>query len=189
MEGLLAEVRDCTLCSTQLPHGPRPVLQAHPEASILIVGQAPGRRVHASGIPFQDPSGDRLREWMGVTEELFYDPTRVAIVPMGFCYPGSTKSGDRPPRPECALAWRELVLAELRSVRLTLVLGRYAQAYHLDEAHRSVTENVQRWADFWPTSLPLPHPSPRNRAWFKRNAWFEEEVLPLLRTRVAELLR
>lgn len=164
-------------------------MQIHAEAPILIAGQAPGRRVHESGIPFQDPSGVRLRSWMGVDEETFYDPRRVAILPMGFCFPGSGSSGDKPPRPECAPEWRERVLGHLRGVRLTIVLGKYAQAYHLRTAVTTVTEAVTSWQDYWPDQLPLPHPSPRNQAWFKRNAWFESEVLPALRARVDELLQ
>jgi len=184
---LLTEVRACEICAASLPHGPRPVLQAHEDATILIAGQAPGRRVHESGVPFQDPSGLRLRAWLGVSEEVFYDPRRIAILPMGFCYPGTGSSGDLPPRPECAPEWREQLLAALPSVRLTLVLGKYAQAYHLGGS-RSVTDAVTSWREFWPERLPLPHPSPRNQAWFKRNAWFEAEVLPELRARVSQLI-
>ncbi len=186
---LLTEIRACQICAAYLPLGPRPILQVHREASILIAGQAPGRRVHASGIPFQDPSGVRLREWMGVGEEIFFDPRRIAILPMGFCFPGSGPSGDKPPRPECAPAWREAVLEQLVSVRLTIVLGRYAQAYHLNAGSRSVTETVASWREHWPAKLPLPHPSPRNKTWFKKNGWFEEEVLPMLRERVKQLVQ
>ena len=143
--------------------------------------------MHESGVPFQDPSGVRLRSWLGVTEEVFYDPRQIAILPMGFCYPGTGSSGDLPPRPECAPEWRERLLAALPSVRLTVVLGKYAQAYHLGGS-RSVTDAVTAWRDFWPERLPLPHPSPRNQAWFKRNAWFEAEVLPELRMRVGQLI-
>jgi uracil-DNA glycosylase len=185
---LLAEVRACQICAAHLPLGPRPVLQVHRDARILIAGQAPGRRVHASGVPFQDPSGVRLREWMGVSENVFYDPRGVAILPMGFCFPGSGSSGDKPPRPECAPAWREALLKEMVDVRLTLVLGQYAQAYHLDGPKRRVTEAVASWKEFAPDVIPLPHPSPRNQAWFKKNPWFEAEVLPVLRSRVAELV-
>jgi uracil-DNA glycosylase len=188
LTSLLGEISTCTICAPHLPHGPRPVLQAHRDARVLIVGQAPGRRVHESGIPFQDPSGVRLRDWMGVDESTFYDATKIAIVPMGFCFPGSAPSGDLPPRPECAPAWRERVLGQLTNVGLTLVLGRYAQQWHLGQPSRNVTETVAAWGDYWPERLPLPHPSPRNQGWFKRNAWFETEVLPLLRSRVAELL-
>ena len=187
MDELLNEIRACRVCEEHLPLGPRPVLQVHPDARILIAGQAPGRRVHESGIPFADPSGDRLREWLGVTETEFYDPRLVAIVPMGFCFPGTGRSGDNPPRPECATTWRERVLAGLTNVRLTLVLGMYAQAWHLGR-DRNVTEAVAAWREAWPERLALPHPSPRNRAWFKRNPWFETEVVPALRSRVAELL-
>lgn len=187
LETLLRRVRACDLCAASLPLGPRPVLQADRRATILIAGQAPGRRVHESGVPFQDPSGDRLRAWMGVDEQTFYDPTRIAIVPMGFCFPGTGSSGDKPPRKECAAAWRADLLAELPNLQLTIVLGAYALRYHLPQA-KSVTDAVTRWRDGWPTVLPLPHPSPRNQAWFKRHAWFEDEVLPRLRTRVRELL-
>ncbi len=188
LDALLGEIRGCQICTAHLPLGPRPILQVHREAVILITGQAPGRRVHISGIPFQDPSGVRLRDWMGVSEEVFFDPHRVAILPMGFCFPGTGSSGDNPPRPECAPAWRGAVLDHLTEVRLTLVLGRYAQAYHLDATHRTVTDAVASWRDYWPDRLPLPHPSPRNQPWFKKNSWFEAEVLPRLRERVRDLL-
>jgi uracil-DNA glycosylase len=185
---LLKEVRACTLCAAQLPLGPRPVLQFHTRATILIAGQAPGSKVHASGVPFQDASGDRLRSWMGVDEATFYDGTRVAILPMGFCYPGTGKSGDIAPRPECAAAWRARLIALLVNVKLTLVIGQYAQAWHLGEQQKpTLTETVQAWRDYWPASLPLPHPSPRNNIWLKRNAWFEADVLPRLRRRVRQL--
>jgi uracil-DNA glycosylase len=144
--------------------------------------------VHESGVPFQDPSGVRLREWLGVDEDVFYDPRLIAIVPMGFCFPGTGSSGDEPPRPECAPAWREQVLRQLTEVRLTIVLGKYAQAYHLGPGARTVTQAVGTWREHWPDVLPLPHPSPRNQAWFKKNAWFESEVLPVLRERVQALL-
>lgn len=164
------------------------MLQAHPSARILIASQAPGRRVHHSGIPFDDPSGDRLRSWLGVDREAFYDPHRFAIVPMGFCFPGSGPSGDLPPRPECAPLWRDRLLAALPDVRLTLLVGRYAQEWHLGERFDSLTEAVTRWREHWPAVLPLPHPSPRNQAWLKRHPWFEAEVLPVLRRRVGELI-
>lgn len=186
---LLLRVRACTLCTPHLPHGPRPVVQLHPEARILIAGQAPGRRVHESGVPFADPSGDRLRDWLGLGREQFYDPTVLAILPMGFCYPGTGTSGDLPPRPECAPAWREELLEHLSAVQLTLVIGRYALDWHLGAGSRTVTDVVRNWRDRWPDLLPLPHPSPRNQRWMKKNPWFEEEVLPALRERVAELLR
>lgn len=186
LDTLLTEIRACGICAESLPMGPRPVVQASRRSRILIAGQAPGRRVHESGIPFQDPSGDRLRDWMGVSEADFYDPTFVAIVPMGFCYPGTGSSGDKPPRKECAPAWRSRLIDELAGVRLTIVLGAYAQRYHLPEAD-SVTDAVGRWREWWPDLLPLPHPSPRNRAWLKKHPWFVDEVLPVLRSRVGEL--
>jgi uracil-DNA glycosylase len=187
-ESLLTEVHACTLCAAYLPHGVRPVLQFHPEARILVAGQAPGKKVHESGIPFEDASGDRLREWLDVTREVFYDPHRIAILPMGFCYPGTGKSGDLPPRPECAPAWREQLLAHLGKLELTLVIGQYAQAYHLHTKHLSLTETILAWQDFAPKLFPLPHPSPRNNIWLKRNPWFEQELLPMLRQRVSEVL-
>lgn len=189
LQTLLPRIRECQICAEHLPLGPRPVLQVHSDAPILIAGQAPGRRVHLSGVPFQDPSGVRLREWLGVDEETFYDPRCIAILPMGFCFPGTGKSGDKPPRYECAPAWREEVLQHLVGVRLILVLGRYAQTYHLGGTARSVTENVAAWREYWPDKLPLPHPSPRNQGWFKKNAWFADDVLPILRERVPQLLR
>ncbi len=185
---LLTEVRACTLCAAHLPHGVRPILQVDPRARVLIAGQAPGRKVHESGVPFDDASGDRLREWMGVTRKVFYDPTRIAILPMGFCFPGTGKSGDLPPRPECAPAWRARLLAHLRHVEVTLVIGQYAQEYHLNEERSSLTEAVKAWRSYWPKFFPLPHPSPRNNIWLGRNPWFERELLPMLRQRVSEVL-
>ena len=185
---LLEEVRRCTLCAAHLPLGPRPVLQLSPRARILIAAQAPGRKVHESGMPFTDASGDRLRQWLGMTSEIFYDPQRVAIVPMGFCFPGTGKAGDLPPRPECAPAWRSQLMAHLEDLRLTLVIGQYAQAYHLPDAGGSVTSTVQAWREHWPSVVPLPHPSPRNNIWLKRNPWFETDLLPMLSARVAEVL-
>lgn len=187
-ESLIAEVRACTICAAHLPHGVRPVVQFHPNARLLIAGQAPGRKVHASGIPFDDVSGNRLRDWMGIDRDVFYDPELVALLPMGFCYPGTGKSGDLPPRLECAPAWRAQLLARLDKLQLTLVIGQYAQAYHLDEPKSSLTEIVQRWRDYWPNVVPLPHPSPRNNLWLRRNPWFEMQLLPMLRQRVAEVL-
>jgi len=185
---LLAEVRRCTLCAGQLPLGPRPIVQLDPHARILVAGQAPGRKVHESGVPFADASGDRLRDWMGITPEIFYDPRRVSILPMGFCFPGTGKAGDLPPRPECAPAWRGKLLQQLGKLRLTLVIGQYAQAYHFADTSESVTATVQSWRKHWPNVVPLPHPSPRNNLWLRRNPWFEKELLPRLRARVAEVL-
>ena len=185
---LLKEIKACTLCSEHLALGPRPVVQAHPTARILIAGQAPGSKVHETGIPFDDPSGNRLREWMGVSKDEFYDPQKIAIVPMGFCFPGTGKSGDLPPRPECAPAWRAELLNQLPNIELTLVIGQYAQAYHLDEGSETVTKLVQSWKDYWPEKIPLPHPSPRNNIWLRRNPWFEDDVLPSLQKQVRAVL-
>ena len=188
LASLLAEVRGCTLCAEHLPLGPRPVVQVHSSARILVAGQAPGRKVHETGVPFDDASGDRLRTWLGVSRETFYDARQIAILPMGFCYPGTGKSGDLPPRPECAPAWREKLLSRLKSLELTLVIGQYAQDYHLPDAGESLTEVVRAWRKHWPRVLPLPHPSPRNNIWLKKNPWFEAELLPVLRERVAKVL-
>jgi uracil-DNA glycosylase len=188
LPALLKAVRACTLCAPYLPLGPRPVLQAHEMARILIAGQAPGRKVHATGVPFDDASGERLRNWMGISRDNFYDPHRCAILPMGFCYPGTGRSGDLPPRPECAPAWRADLLAAMPQVQLTLVIGQYAMAYHLPRYKGSLTEAVKAWREHGPGLMPLPHPSPRNNGWLKRNPWFELEVLPALRARVAHAL-
>lgn len=185
---LLKEARGCTACAASLPLGPRPVFQLARSARILVAGQAPGRRVHASGIPFSDPSGDRLRDWLGIDSGVFYDARRVAIVPMGLCYPGTGKAGDLPPRPECAPLWRARLLAELPALRLTLAIGQYALAYHLPPGRRPVAEIVREWRAHWPAVVPLPHPSPRNNLWLRRNPWFEAELLPALKERVAEVL-
>lgn len=186
---LLAEVRACTLCAGELPLGPRPILQLNPRATILIAGQAPGRKAHESGVPFSDPSGDRLRDWMGIDKTVFYDPTRVAILPMGMCYPGTGTGGDLPPRPECAPAWRGKLLALLPRLQLTLVIGSYAQAWHLKQGKAvKVTDAVAAWREHWPHLLPMPHPSPRNQRWLRHNPWFEQEVLPVLRLRVQGLI-
>jgi len=187
LDPLLAQVRACTLCTAELPLGPRPVLQIHADARLLIASQAPGRRVHDSGIPFNDASGERLRDWLGIGKDAFYDPHRVAILPMGLCFPGTGRNGDLPPRPECAPAWRHRLMQALPNLQLTLVIGRYAQAYHLPDAGDSVTAIVRDWQRHWPGILPLPHPSPRNNRWLKQNPWFATDVLPRLRTRVAEV--
>jgi len=189
LERLLREVRACTLCAMQLPMGPRPIVQAGADARLLIVGQAPGARVHASGIPWDDASGRRLREWLDVDPTTFYDAQRIALVPMGFCYPGKAGSGDAPPRPECRATWHPRLLPLLPRVGLTLLIGNHAQAYFLGDARKPTSgETVQAWRDYLPRYLPLPHPSPRNIAWFKRNPWFEADVLPTLRMRVQALL-
>jgi len=188
LASLLTEVRACTICAEHLPLGPRPVLQMHASARILIAGQAPGRKVHETGIPFNDASGDRLRTWLGVSREMFYDAKRIAILPMGFCFPGTGKSGDLAPRLECAPAWRAPLLSRLKNLKLTLVIGQYALAYHLPDESGSLTEIVQAWRAYWPRIVPLPHPSPRNNLWLKRNPWFEKQLVPLLQARVSAAL-
>ena len=189
LETLLTEIRACRACETHLPHGPRPVLQVGREARVLIIGQAPGARVHASGIPWDDKSGQRLRDWMGMGPERFYDPDCVALVPMGYCYPGRGPSGDLPPRRECAELWLERVLAEMPHIELTLLVGAYAQQRFLGAERRaSLTETVAAWREYGPSRVPLPHPSPRNQGWFKHHPWFERELLPVLKARVADAL-
>ena len=190
LDALWQEVRGCTLCAAHLPRGPRPVLRPSATARLLIVGQAPGTKVHESGVPWNDPSGDRLRDWLGIGRETFYDRRRIAIVPMGFCYPGVLpRGGDAPPRPECAPHWHEPLLALMPAVELTLLVGQYAQAHYLgDRRGRTLTETVSRWREFLPGYLPTPHPSWRTRGWVARNPWFEAELLPALRSRVATLV-
>ncbi len=186
---LLHDIRACRACEEYLPLGPRPVLVADARARILVAGQAPGTRVHATGIPWNDASGRRLREWLGLAPEVFYDPARVAIVPMGFCYPGSGPSGDRPPRPECRRLWHDRIFALLPNLALRIVIGRYALAYHLPGRGRaSLTDSVAAWRTWAPALYPLPHPSPRNQMWLKRNPWFAAELLPDLRATVARVL-
>lgn len=185
---LLPRVRACRICAHALPHGPRPVIQISRSATILIAGQAPGRRVHHTGIPFNDPSGERLREWLAIDRDTFYDDRKIALLPMGFCYPGSGSGGDLPPRLECAPAWREALLANLPRLQFTIVIGQFAQAHHLPCGRRSVTDAVRAWDSFWPAQMPLPHPSPRNQLWLKKNPWFTRDVLPALRRRVKALL-
>ena len=187
-KSLLHQVQSCTLCKEHLPLGPRPVLQLHPKAKILIAGQAPGKKVHESGIPFDDPSGDRLRGWLGVSKEIFYNSKKIAILPMGFCYPGSGKSGDLPPRPECSATWRNVLLEQLHGLETTLVLGKYAQDYHFGKKGCTLTQLVKSWQEHWPYLIPLPHPSPRNNIWLKKNPWFETELIPSLQKLISELL-
>ena len=188
LESLLTAVRGCRACEAHLPLGPRPVLSAGEMARILVVGQAPGARVHTTGIPWDDPSGDRLRGWMGVGTDVFYDPSRVAIIPMGYCYPGRGKGGDLPPRRECASLWLGQLLAHLTRIEVTLLVGRYAQRHFLGTRRRpSLAETVRAWQDYAPQYLPLPHPSPRNQPWFKRHPWFEQQLLPVLRERIGAL--
>ena len=186
---LLRNIRACTHCADALPCGPRPVLQAHRSARLRIVGQAPGRKVHETGIPWNDPSGDRLRNWLGLTPEQFYDPRKVAILPMGFCYPGKAVSGDNPPRPECAPRWHEKLNADLPNIALTLLIGRYAQASYLGSRRKAkLGETVRAWSEYLPLGyLPLAHPSPRNQPWLAKNQWFEEELVRELRSVVQTL--
>ena len=189
LEPLLAEIRACRVCADFLPHEPRPVIRAGAGARILIIGQAPGTRVHASGKPFTDPSGDRLRDWMGVDEAQFYDENFIAISPMGFCFPGlDSKGSDLPPRRECAPLWQARVRSALPEIRLVLLVGNYAQRCHLgSRAHKTLTGTVRAAESFMPDYLPLPHPSWRNNAWIKKNPWFESEILPMLRRSIKNL--
>ncbi|QNK70463.1 uracil-DNA glycosylase family protein [Variovorax sp. PAMC26660] len=185
MDLLLAEIRACRACAEHLPLGPRPIVQASRTARLLIVGQAPSLTVHQTGVPWNDRSGDQLRRWLGIDRDVFYDAARVAIVPMGYCYPGRGKSGDLPPRKECAPLWHARLLAQMKDVELTLLIGQYAQRHFLGKTARgSVTETVEAFADYGPRTVPLPHPSPRNTGWFKHHPWFERDVLPVLRERV-----
>lgn len=187
-QNILNKVRACSLCQ-DLPLGPKPILQLNPQAKILIAGQAPGRITHHKGIPFDDPSGNRLREWLGVSREDFYDETKFAILPMAFCFPGTGKRGDLAPPTICAETWRKQLLESLPNIELTLLIGRYAQDWHLNiKKKQTLTEVVANWRDYFPEQLPLPHPSPRNNRWLKNNPWFELEVLPELKARVKTLL-
>lgn len=190
LEDIVKRARACKECESSLLHGVRPVLQCDASARILVAGQAPGRKVHESGIPFDDASGDRLRDWMGVDKATFYDPTKVAILPMGFCYPGTGKSGDLPPRKECAPLWRQQLLDALPNIGLTLVIGQYAMAWHMPGVRKqSLTETVKDWrAHIGAGLLPLPHPSPRNNIWMAKNPWFADDVLPTLKEKVSQLL-
>ena len=188
ISAVLEEVRACHRCE-DLALGPKPIVQLNPNAKILIAGQAPGRKTHHKGIPFDDPSGDRLRDWMGIDRETFYDPSSIAILPMAFCYPGTGKSGDLAPPPQCAEQWRTQLLSLIPNIQFTLVIGQYALDWHLgDQQQRTLTGTVKQWQDHWPDVLPMPHPSPRNNRWLKSNPWFAQEVLPMLKKRVASLL-
>jgi uracil-DNA glycosylase len=188
LASLMRRVRSCTICKG-LPLGPKPILQADGRARILVVGQAPGRITHGKGLPFDDVSGERLRTWLGVDRETFYDPERFAMLPMGFCYPGTGQGGDLPPRPECAANWRQPLLDRLTDIRLTLLIGQYAHAWHLGErCGRTLGETVANWEAFWPELLPMPHPSPRNNRWLRDNPFFEADVIPVLQSRVQGLI-
>lgn len=188
LDSLLTAVRNCRACEASLPLGPRPVLQAGAKARILIAGQAPGLRVHTTGVPWDDLSGERLRAWMGVDKAFFYDASRVAIIPMGYCYPGRGTGGDLPPRRECAALWLDPLLARLPHIELTLLVGQYAQQHFLGKRRKpSLTETTKAWRDYAPRLLPTPHPSPRNQPWFKQNPWFEDGVVPALQARIQDI--
>lgn len=189
LDALLTAVRGCRACEAHLPLGPRPVLQAAASARVLIAGQAPGARVHASGIPWDDASGERLRQWMGVSRETFYDATRIAIIHMGFCYPGRGHGGDLPPRRECAELWLERLLERLPGIEVTLLVGLHAQRHYLGRRRKpTLAQTIAAWKEYAPVYFPLPHPSPRNTPWFQRNPGFERELLPALRSRIAGLV-
>lgn len=189
MKQLLSKIRQCEICKEHLPLGPRPVVSGHSRSKIVIIGQAPGTKVHASGIPWDDASGKELRKWLDISTEVFYDETKVAIVPMGFCYPGKGKSGDLPPRPECAPQWHQALLTQMPDLQLVLLVGMYAQRYYLKfRAKKTLTETVANYREYMPQYLPLPHPSPRNRFWLTKNPWFAEEVIPVLQKKVEKLL-
>ncbi len=189
-KSLLREIRHCTVCAKALPLGPRPIVQFSARSRLVIIGQAPGSRVHESGVPWRDDSGDRLRDWAGLSVEEFYDPDKVALMPMGFCYPGAGKSGDLPPRPECAPLWHERILRLLKELRLSLFVGSYAQAEYLEGIGKkpTLTEAVRGYKAYGPQFFPLPHPSWRSGIWMKRNPWFQAKVVPALRKRVREAL-
>lgn len=185
LDSLLGQIRACQLCAHELPCGPRPVVQAGSSARLLIVGQAPGRKVHASGVPFDDASGQRLRDWLQLDKATFYDPRKVAIMPMGFCYPGTGKNGDLPPSKICAPQWHQQLLEYMPDIGLCLLLGQYAQKYYLaDSPYKNLTERVRNWQQLPDRFLALPHPSPRNQLWLRNNPWFEQQLLPELRRRM-----
>lgn len=186
---LLHQVSQCDHCLAHLPRGPRPVVQISDTARLLIIGQAPGTRVHETGIPWNDPSGDRLRRWLALDKAQFYDAAQVAIMPMGFCYPGKGRSGDLPPRPECAPKWHAALLSQMPDLKLTLLIGQYAQSYYLHDHHKTLTSRVADWRNVQNAYLPLPHPSPRNQLWLRRNPWFEQELVPHLQQQVHALLK
>lgn len=190
MQQLLQEIKACTVCAASLQLGPNPVVKAHPNSKILIIGQAPGTKVHASSKPWDDPSGVQLRKWMNLDEEAFYNVENIAIVPMGFCYPGKGKTGDLPPRPECAPLWHQALLDKMPNLELTLLIGQYAQKYYLKKQRKkNLTETVRNFQDYLPNFIPVPHPSPRNRFWMTKNPWFGQDVVPVLQQRIKEVLK
>ncbi|PCJ64835.1 MAG: IclR family transcriptional regulator [Bacteroidetes bacterium] len=190
MKKLLTEISSCTICKKHLPLGPRPVVNGTPNSKIVIIGQAPGTAVHASGIPWDDKSGKNLRGWMNVNEQTFYDTNQFAIIPMGFCYPGKGKSGDLPPRPECAPQWHSLLFDQMQDIELVLLIGKYAQDYYLKKAaKRTLTETVKNFKSYLPNYFVLPHPSPRNNIWQAKNEWFKKEVLPELKEQIGYIIR
>jgi len=188
VQKLLRQIRACQVCQAHLPAGVRPVVQASPDSRILLIGQAPGRRVHETGIPWNDPSGDALRSWLGVDAEVFYDERWFALMPMGFCYPGKGPSGDLPPRPECAPLWHQPLLAQMPHIELVVLIGQYAQKAYLKDRHRNLTERVRDFQQYLPQQCPIPHPSPRNRHWQRNNPWFTAQVVPALQSRVKQVL-
>lgn len=189
MQNLLKEIRSCRVCEECLPYGANPVMDASPHSKILVIGQAPGRIVHNTNIPWNDKSGQNLRSWLGVDKEAFYDTSLFGIVPMGFCYPGTGKSGDLPPRKECAPLWHQRLIDEMPQLKLYLLIGAYAQKYYLGKNRKkNLTETVRHFKEYLPEYFPLPHPSPRNNIWQAKNPWFAEEVLPELKKRVRSLV-
>lgn len=189
MKTLLTNIRSCEICKAHLPLGPRPIVAAHPNAKILIIGHAPGTKVHQTGIPWDDPSGKQLRKWMGVSDETFYDETQIAQMPMGFCYPGKGKSGDLPPRPECAPQWHQQLLDKMPNIKLTILIGQYSQRHYLgNRMEKNLTETVRNYSNYGPEYFVLPHPSPRNRFWLSKNPWFESEVIPKFQEQIAKQL-
>ena len=190
LKSLLQEIQGCRVCEKHLPFLPKPVLRASESASLLIVGQAPGQRVHQTGIPWNDPSGDRLRKWLNLSRDEFYDEKRIAIIPTGLCYPGKGDHGDLPPRPECAPLWHPPLLELLPKIQLILLVGSYAQTFYLKERARpTLAETVRAYRNYLPLLLPLPHPSPRNQRWFQKHPWFEKEVIPFLRKSIRGVLQ
>lgn len=190
MKDLLNQIKACEVCQEFLPLGPNPIVKASESAQMILIGQAPGLKVHETSVPWDDPSGVRLREWLQVEDTVFYNASKIALIPMGFCYPGKGKSGDLPPRPECAPLWHKSLIEKMPEVKLTVLIGQYAQKYYLQKkVKKNLTETVKAFQEYLPNYLPLPHPSPRNLIWLKKNAWFEEDVLPVLRQKVSEIMR